>query len=99
MKLELDHKSLNHYDIKPGATIHMQDDGYQVPLILGKLAVYSGPPFIFYMYSVNNMEIMNRLMGKEYMKHNFENVSLYEEGSPQIIGKMMIYGHFAKCLI
>jgi hypothetical protein len=27
VKLELDHKSIQHYDIQPGATIHLLDKG------------------------------------------------------------------------
>ena len=45
-KLDFDNKSIDHYGIKAGITVHMHDLGDMVPLRICKFIVYAGPPIM-----------------------------------------------------
>lgn len=49
-RLEIDHKTLDFYDIKPGSTIYLLDLGFMIPIRLSKFIVNSGPPLIFWLF-------------------------------------------------
>ena len=99
VKLEFDHKSLRHYDIKAGATIHLQDQGYQIPLRLGKMVVYSGPIMAMAVYSGWHWDLYEFYEGADYVQDHYYDVVLYEEGYAQILAKYMICLHFGKLLL
>ncbi len=65
IQLELDHKTLTHYDVKPGSTIHVQDVGELIPRRLGKFIIYLGPILCFYLYSKYLYKVFSFLMGKQ----------------------------------
>ena len=100
MKLELDHKPLADYGIKAGSTIHLFDKGIQIPLRLGKLSVYLGPPLIFAMYSMYHQPIFEILLGESYLKEKpLDFLTFFEEDNTQKVAKGMIYFHFAKAAL
>mmetsp|Transcript_1658 Transcript_1658/g.2933 ORF Transcript_1658/g.2933 Transcript_1658/m.2933 type:complete len:108 (-) Transcript_1658:726-1049(-) len=62
VKLELDHKTLEDYDIKKGATIFLRDKGLQVPMRACKLMIFSSPVFMLLVMDQFRVEIYQYLM-------------------------------------
>lgn len=51
IELTLDHKNLEHYDIRALSTIYVGDAGYQIPMRIAKVMTYSVPIILFYFFS------------------------------------------------
>jgi hypothetical protein len=100
VKLEFDHKTLRHYDIKAGSTIHLQDQGSQIPLRMAKWMVMAGPPVIFSLFSAYHEEIFAQIEGiTAEGDERYMDLVLYEEGTAQLLAKYMVCFHFGKVLL
>ena len=101
IKLSSDHKTLEFYNIKAGATIYLKDQGIMVPNRVSKITIYMGPPLIFYLFHLYHTEIFTFTEGPGYIKDSlrFDALIFYEEGLTQHIAKFMIFVHYVKLLL
>lgn len=97
--MELDHQSIDVYNIRNGSTILLYDTGTQIPLRISKLTVYFGPLLIVWLFSRYHIYIFEFLMSKEYLEHQYEELLFYKESNVQLVAKSMIYLHFGKMLL
>ena len=52
IEITLDHKQMEHFDIKAGSVVFVADKGIQVPIRGPKLFIYLVPPLIFVAFQV-----------------------------------------------
>ena len=99
IKLEFDHKGISHYDIKAGATIHLQDQGMMIPLRLSKFIVNSGPIVLFTLFRNSHLDIYEFFEGEQAAADNYNEYYGYEEGMVQQIAYWMVIVHFSKLIL
>lgn len=92
--LKLNYQTLEEYGINAGQTLHLQDIGHQVPMVLGKFIVYIGPMLLYTYFNYYGVRIyLNTNEPSEYwhVMQAQDNRTL-----SQLLAYWMVIIHFSK---
>lgn len=99
VKLELDHKPIQYYDIKECSTVHLHDKGFQLPKRPCKLLVYLGPMLIMWIFSAHRILMFEYILPRSFLNHREYSFVNFNEGATHRAAKLMINVYFMKLVV